>query len=66
MKKITKKQAIQLLKEYYRISLRKKLISDGILLAELDYSYKVSEINHCTFILNRISNELSGINIETI
>ena len=64
--KVTKKEAIQLLKDYFRYSERKIRIGAGIEMKDDSYEYRVSEINVCTIRMGLISARLINTDLEKI
>jgi hypothetical protein len=66
MEKPTKVEAIQLLKQYYKLSEYKRLTLAGVVNLSLTYEQKVSRVNSVTYKLLDISKKLDKVDMRTL
>lgn len=65
-KKMTKRKALMLLKGYFEYAERSRKIGAMEIELEMSYQEKVVEQNKCYHHILRISQELTGFDIDTI
>jgi len=65
-KRITKRVALQMLKDYFRYSERRRLIGAGEILQDIEYNEKVDEINVCYFKMLELSDGLKDFDLQTL
>ena len=66
MEKPTKAEAIQLLKKYFVIAERRRLILNGVADIRLTYEQKVSRVNSLGLKLLEVTREIMKVDLKTI